>query len=56
MIVATPRQLLKLTDVVPHTPIVSVEWIEESVRARICKFPIDYAMNYLTLRGPPSNS
>ena len=43
-------------DVLPHTPVVTLEWVEESIKAKQCKFPIDYSMNSISLRGPPTTS
>ena len=51
-IVTTEKQLSRLGPNVVNTksPIVGVEWIELSLKRKICKWPRDYALNYEYLK------
>jgi hypothetical protein len=35
-------------------PIVDVEWVEDSIRNKFCKYPFDYALNQSLIRTKES--
>ena len=43
-------------EIIPHTPLVTLDWIQESLRSKQCRFPVDYALNYTKIRSSPSAS
>lgn len=47
MLLTTPKNYLQLKCFVHEIqfPIVGVEWLEDSLRCQLCKFPKDYALN-----------
>lgn len=33
-----------------NTPVVEIEWLEESLKSKLCKFPENYALNRHIIR------